>query len=79
MEEKELTQEEIMRFAEFLRRRRTELDLTMEELSLLAFGTKNRSKIGDLEKGLRIPTYKTMLKITKALNCTINFIPNENN
>lgn len=62
------------KFSKYLRERRQELGLTMEELAILVYDNKTmRSQISLYENDKKSPTLETLDKILQALNSEVIF------
>ena len=67
------------RISELIRSRRTELGISQNQLELMAFGTRSKSKwVSSLENGYRKGmTIKTLSKVMHVLKVDIEFNPIE--
>lgn len=66
-----------MNIYERIKLRRTELDMTQEELALKV-GYKSRSAINKIEKGLRNINNLQIIKFAQALNTTTTYLLDDN-
>ncbi|WP_430611432.1 helix-turn-helix domain-containing protein [Flavobacterium sp. JP2137] len=65
-------------FAKYIRDRRLELKMTLDEVSILAYGDNTRkSMLSNIENEKRTVTIETMEKILTALNSRCEFIQNK--